>query len=318
MALRKDKVAAALREMKGLCSSPDEPASLPNAINQLADILGDLFDDIALPEPPQIDTGEFGLPEDAPFDFPLGGGDFPPFDPLGGWEGSPPGGGDGFGEDGGDGGEGGGGGGDPCIDAFQKHVTLMGKTVGEISAAEGGIPGIGDVKIQVVVPENQLQLTDCNQKCNDDFGKDIKAIDKQITALLPTIGTVLDGVGSTVTLSSAIVPTPLLNANPAGTINLTGSSNDKIDELKRLKFEQEKLFRECLAECRKEDNKNNVGDEIVAGAAVVDTGEVVSVKNISCEVIEKDTQVVVSGTVWSDPECGEDDLYVIVEACGCD
>ena len=69
MALRKDKVAAALAEMKGICSSPDDPTSLPDALGQLADILGNVFDDIALPELPTIDSGEFSLPEDEPFDF---------------------------------------------------------------------------------------------------------------------------------------------------------------------------------------------------------------------------------------------------------
>ena len=50
MALRKDKVAAALQAMKGICSDPENPTALPEALGQLANILGDVFDDIALPE----------------------------------------------------------------------------------------------------------------------------------------------------------------------------------------------------------------------------------------------------------------------------
>jgi len=146
MALRKDKVAAALREMKGICSSPEDSNSLPNTINQLADILGDLFDDIALPELPQIDSGEFSLPEDAPFNFPTGGGDIPPFDPLGGFEGGSPGGGSKFGpggeSGGGEGGGGGGGGQDP---PFQCLEIFAAKTDAEIPAASGNTPGEGFV-----------------------------------------------------------------------------------------------------------------------------------------------------------------------------
>ena len=164
MALRKDKVAAALREMKGICSSPEDPASLPNTINQLADILGDLFDDIALPELPQIDSGEFSLPEDAPFNFPTGGGDIPPFDPLGGFEGGPPGGGEPFGEDGGGGGGGGGGPDGPCVTATTSHVTFLGKAEEDIPAAKNGNPGVGTVRGQIVEVGDIVQLTECQKK----------------------------------------------------------------------------------------------------------------------------------------------------------
>ena len=92
--------------------------------------------------------------------------------------------------------------------------------------------------------------------------------------------------------------------------------NAKIEELKRIKFEQEKLLKQCLAKCRKEDNKNEVGDEVVAGAKLEDIG-IAEAKNISCEKIESGTQVVVSGTIIEPSGCGEDDLYVMVEACGC-
>ena len=72
-----------------------------------------------------------------------------------------------------------------------------------------------------------------------------------------------------------------------------------------------------MADCRNEDNKNEVGDEIVAGAKLEDIG-IAEAKNISCEKIESGTQVVVSGTIIEPSGCGEDDLYVMVESCGCD
>ena len=285
MALRKDKVAEALRAMKSICSSPNEPTSLPNALNQLADILGNVFDDIALPDLPPLDTGEFSLPEDAPFDFPLGGGGFPGFDQLGGFEGGPPGGGKPLGKDR--------GGQFPpppnCDDvAITEHVTFLAKVTEEIPAAKDGIPGVGDVEVQEIVPENQLKLTECKQKCNDDFAKDISVIDDLIKV-----------------------------SEAAANFGLEDFFNDQVKDLIKQKFEKEKELKQCLAKCRKEDNKNAVGDEVVAGARVEDTGQVLSVKNISCEVIEKDTQVVVSGLMTTPPECGEDDLYVMVEACGC-
>jgi len=314
MVLRKDKIQA-LKD--SLCLDNVDPATR-SALNNLVDNLIPLFEATALPELGDlggIDSGAGINPGDEADMLggtpPLGGGEEMPFDDLGGFEDAPPGGGD-------DQGSGGGGGvGDPCADATSVNVTFLGETTEEIPAAENGIPGIGGVKIQEVVPENQLKLTDCRQKCVDDFGKDIKAIDEQITALQRTIGTVVDGFESTVRLSSKITPTPFLNAGQPGTIKLTGSSSDKIDELRRLKFEQEKLLNQCLAKCRKEDNKNNVGDEIVAGARIKDIG-ITEAKNISCEKIESGTQVIVSGTIIEPPGCGEGDLYVIVEACGCD
>ena len=288
MALRKDKVAEALQAMKGICSSPNDPTSLPDALSQLADILGNVFDDIALPELPQIDSGEFGFPEDAPFDFPLGGGGMPGFDPLGGFEGGPPGGGEEFGP----GGEGGGEQGRPppnCEDDVTiEHVTLLAKVTEEIPAAKDGIPGVGDVEVQEIVPENQLKLTECKQKCNDDFAKDISVIDDLIKV-----------------------------SEAAANFGLEDFFNDQVKDLIKQKFEKEKELKKCLAKCRKEDNKNAVGDEVVAGARIENTGQVFSVKNISCEKIEKDTQVVVSGLVTTPPECGDNDLYVMVEACGC-
>lgn len=287
MALRKDKVAAALQAMKGLCSSPDEPASLPNAINQLADILGDLFDDIALPEPPPIDTGEFGFPEDAPLDFPLGGGDFPPFDPLEGFDGGFPGGGEEFGP----GGEDGGGGGDPCIDAFEKHVTFLAKTTEEIPAAENGNPGEGLVQRQKVVGTNKEQYDECVKDLEEQYRLDIEEAERKIWAQRG--------------LSPGGKPFPGL----LGAAITFDDADEIIDHWRRRIKELGEEYKQAIVDCNFEPSEDGpVNDDDPPRFA----------KNISCEVIEKDTTVVVSGTVWSDPRCGDDDLYVMVESCGCD
>tara|TARA_R110002012_G_scaffold241811_3_gene416112 strand:- start:1521 stop:2423 length:903 start_codon:yes stop_codon:yes gene_type:complete len=300
MALRKDKVAAALQEMKGICSSPEDPASLPNTINQLADILGDLFDDIALPELPQIDSGEFGLPEDAPFDFPLGGGDMPPFDPLGGFEGGPPGGGEEFGPGGEDGG-GGGPVGEQCNDEGSEHVTFLAKTAEEIPAGENGNPGYGLVNELVVVGTNQKQY----DKCVEDLQKQY-------------------GPGSLLDMEEA--ETNLHHAIHAGELEAPdGPAFETEDEavkhwrkrIKELKEEHNQAIADCEFE-PSDDGPEETGNQLIA-------------KNISCEKIEKDTTVVVSGRVnqrvcrdsvgnflRSNPVAGTEDLYVMVESCGCD
>ena len=288
MALRKDKVAAALREMKGICSSPEDPASLPNTINQLADILGNLFDDIALPELPQIDSGEFGFPEDAPFDFPLGGGDMPFFDPLGGLEGGFPGGGEEFGP----GGEGGGGEGFPpppnCNDvATTEHVTFLGKTIEEIPASKNGIPGVGQVEEQQITEQGSPeQIAACKRECARQYQKDIEQLDDNITMYEDRLreGGISD--------------------------QIIDSYNEEIRTLRKQKRELDEPYGECLENCKPEPEE---GDE----DAIHGTGTVLTVYNISCDKIEADKQVVVSGTIVKPRECGYEDLYVMVEACGC-
>jgi hypothetical protein len=301
MALRKDKVAAALREMKGLCTSADEPASLPNAINQLADILGDLFDDIAIDPFPPIDTGEFGFPEDAPFDFPLGGGDVPPFDPGGGFEGSPPGGGDGFGEDGGDGGEGGGGGG--CLPAGieTQHLTYLARAEGEIPAAENENPGIGTANVEVVVRSDPAQVKECKDKCREDHEQDLKDANKHLKTAR---------FGSEDDLPFAAQ----LGGSRAAAI---GIMQDKVQSIKD-------MINKCLIDC--EGTPNPEGPKEVGCPLIV--------QNISCEAIEDGTQIVISGTAEvyvhldaNGRDCtdfckhivpGSEDMYVMVESCGCD
>ena len=188
MALRKDKVAAALREMRGICSDPNNPASLPEVVGQLANILGNVFDDLALPELPQIDSGEFSLPEDAPFDFPLGGGTQRSLDINDGALGRFPGGGQPFGgfDDGGDPGGGGDGQqpelGQGCLEIFTA------KTKTEIPASSDGSPGEGFVIQMALAPktqddkdvENDDDLTtaqdifNCRQKCKQENGNNLE------------------------------------------------------------------------------------------------------------------------------------------------
>ena len=290
MALRKDKVAAALQAMKGICSDPENPTALPEVMGQLADILGDVFDDIALPELPQIDSGEFGFPDDAPFDFPLGGGDFLQFDPLGGFEGGPPGGGEPFGEDGGGGGDGGDFPAPPnCNDvAITEHVTFLGKTMGEIPAAKDGIPGVGQVEEQQITEQGSPEQTAaCKRECARQYQKDIEQLDDNITMYEDRLreGGISD--------------------------QIIDSYNEEIRTLRKQKRELDQPYAECLDNCKPEPEE---GDE----DAIHGTGTVLSVYNISCEKIEADKQVVVSGTIVKPRECGYEDLYVMVESCGCD
>ena len=98
MVLRKDKVASALQAMRGMCSDPTAQNALPDVMGQLANILGDLFDDIALPaldDLPGIDTGQDEPPveEEEELEEPVGEGEPLVFDPRDGFEEPPPGGG---------------------------------------------------------------------------------------------------------------------------------------------------------------------------------------------------------------------------------
>ena len=278
MALRKDKIQA-LKD--SLCLDNVDP-SPRSALNNLVDNLMDLFDDVALPELgglPKINTGEFDFPEDAPFDFPTGGGGPPAFDPLGGFEGGPPGGGEPLG--GGGGGEGGGGGGEgggpqggqsseQCLSIFPA------KTKTEIPAAAEDTPGEGFV-IPVVLtpidpmegwhpplllPENEDPITvqdyeNCRNKCErEHFGV---PIDEVITA----------------------------------------------EDADFLGITQEEGVMSLMVDCLKGCNEDLSLQED-------DNSESMTVYNISCEKIEKGTTVIVSYDTCLDVG------YVLVEACGCD
>ena len=290
MALRKDKIQA-LKD--SLCLDNVDPATR-SALNNLVDNLMDLFGDVALPELgelPGISTGEFGFPEDAPFDFPLGGGGPQGFDPLGGFEGGPPGGGEEFGP----GGEGGGEQGQPPLTCkeLEKHVTFLAKADEEIPAAKNGNPGMGIVKQLVVVPADLAERNKCKEECDERHKEDSKHAREML---------------NDARTNSMFDPPPTFNG-------LTFEGSEPVDFrdiagkhwVKRLS-EIENEYRKCLINC---DNKPDP-------EGPKETGLVFIAQNISCEKIEKDTQVVVSGLMQGDPECGEDDLYVMVEACGCD
>jgi hypothetical protein len=308
MALRKDKVAAALAEMKGICTSADEPASLPNTINQLADILGELFDDISIDPLPPIDTGIDGLPDDDPFDFPTGGGDVPPFDPGGGFDGSPPGGGGEFGEDGGDGGEGGGGGGCLFSHIETQHLTYLARAEGEIPAAENGNPAIGTANVEVVVESDPAQVKECKDKCREDHEQDLKDANKLLKTARFGSEDEVAVVGWDHTPSTEFI---------VGRAATVGAMQDKVQSIKD-------MINKCLTDC--EGTPNPEGPQ-KAGCPLI-------VQNISCEAIEDGTQIVISGTAkvyvyldangdsctdfCADIVPGSEDMYVIVEACGCD
>lgn len=283
MALRKDKIQA-LKD--SLCLDNVDPATR-SALNNLVDNLMDLFGDVALPELgglPEFDTGEFDFPEDAPFDFPLGGGGTPAFDPLGGFEGGPPGGGEEFGPGGEDGGEQGQP--PPTCKELEEHVTFLAKAVEEIPAAENGNPGVGEVVELQVIPADLGKSIACKEECDEKHIKDIKHWRRNLEWAK--------------------------NSNrPGGAYDPEEVDKEEHDELVKNTQEVlsglEKEYRECYKNCDKpsEDGPRETEDVFIA-------------QNISCEKIEKGTQVVVSGLMQGDPECGEDDLYVMVEACGCD
>ena len=277
MALRKDKVAEALRAMKGICSSPNDPTSLPDALGQLADILGNVFDDIALPDLPPISTGEFGFPEDATFDFPLGGGEMMFFDPLDGFGGQPPSGD--FGDPGGGGGEGGpaeeqNAPGDPGC-SVQLFVA---KSVTEIGASENATPGIGYVKIQSLQPE---EISEDEWEDIAWFGLD-KPQDRK---------TEKDFVSCKNKCAEEIFGAELDELGSSGDAEFLGITQEE---------GALSLMKDCLDKCF--DEMTYQDDDSV---------DPIMVQNISCEKIEKDKTLIVS---WD--QC-TNDAYVIVEACGC-
>jgi len=300
MALRKDKVASALQAMKGICSDPDNPTALPEVMGQLANILGDVFDDIALPDPPQLDSGEFGLPEDAPFDFPLGGGDMPFFDPLEGFEGGFPGGGGEFGP-GGDGPDQVWIKGDPCPAETKetRHVTLLAKAEGEIPAAENGNPGEGTAKLLEVVTRNEGEFNQCENDCRSLHEQDLKDAQNLLNNVRFAVRgrDFVDGFGD------------------------LGETRSEAERSVRAKIASiEQLISVCINDCFFDPNPEGPQEA---------NCRPVKVKNISCEKIESGTQIVVSGTAtylvrreengqFCEEGCPYDeDLYVIVESCGC-
>ena len=287
MALRKDKIQA-LKD--SLCLDNVDPATR-SALNNLVDNLMDLFGDVALPELgglPDISNNIDGFPEDAPFDFPLGGGGPQGFDPLDGFGGQPPaefmgspgGGGDGGGGDGG-----GGGGESPCL-----TIVFPAKTKTEITAAEEGSPGVGFVKIQSLQPIEEKDL-DVLDKLNVWKSRDRPA-GLDIKDIVPDES------------DFARCKSECLKEIIGMSDKEIADSQDVLDRLQQWdregRPEQLELLKDCLKDCYSDVK---FGDD--------EETDPIMVQNISCEKIEKDRLVIVS---WD--QC-TNDAYVIVEACGC-
>ena len=290
MVLRKDKVASALQAMRGMCSDPTAQNALPDVMGQLANILGDLFDDIALPaldDLPGIDTGQDEPPveEEEELEEPVGEGEPLFFDPLDGFEEPPPGGGDDQG--------GGGGGGITCSDEGSKHVTFLAKTTEEIPAAENGNPGMGLVQPQALVQTDEEQYDKCVEDITKQYDEDIEEAEVNLQF-----------------------------ARNHGEVTIPFKDDDASAEhwnrrVKELGDEKQQAIVECEFKLS-EDGPEDDGSPLIA-------------QNISCEKIEKDTQVIVSGrvneyvcrdafgtAVSSSPIPGTENLFITVEACGCD
>ena len=278
MALRKDKIQA-LKD--SLCLDNVDP-STRSALNNLVDNLMDLFDDVALPEVgefPGIDAGDFSLPEDAPFDFPTGGGEPPFFDPLDGFGGPPP--GQGMGGPGGPG--------DPGPEnqpgrdaeggqcSVQMFVAKVVSTVYGANERDEGITlGLGLVEI--------LHHQPVENEDNEDDDDDIEGTDEEE--------------------EDEITVDDYMSCREECRKEFWEDENDD-DEF----FDDDVIdgavleeYASCLTKC--EEGKWSLQPH--------DPPRYLEVKNISCEKIEKDKTVLVSFD-----NCDLYG-YVIVEACGCD
>ena len=289
MALRRDQIQA-LKD--SLCLDNVDPATR-SALNNLVDNLIPLFESAAIPELGDLEGISSGAdinPGDEADMLggtpPLGGGEEMPFDDLGGFEDPPPGGGDDQG--------GGGGGGITCIDEGSEHVTFLAKTTEEIPAGENGNPGHGLVQPQALVQTDEEQYDKCVEDITKQYDEDIREAEVN-----------------------------LMFARDRGEVTIPFKDADASAEhwnkrIKELRDEKQQAIVECEFKLS-EDGPEDDGPSLIA-------------QNISCEKIEKDTTVVVSGrvnqyvcrentsgTVLSrSPIPGTENLYVIVEACGCD
>tara|TARA_R100001082_G_scaffold88349_1_gene54740 strand:- start:1257 stop:2117 length:861 start_codon:yes stop_codon:yes gene_type:complete len=283
MALRKDKIQA-LKD--SLCLDNVDP-STRSALNNLVDNLIPLFEATALPELEGINTGQDELPVEEEPEMPIGEGEPLFFDPLDGFEDAPPGGGDDQG--GGDEGEG-----DPCENAQLTHVTFLAKTLDEIPAAENGNPGIGKVEELVVVQADLADRNKCKEECNERHKEDLKHAREM-----------LDDAKTSATFD----PITILDAE-TGVFKKVDIRDEAVQHWVNRLSEIEQEYQDCVINC---DDKPDADGPKKTGAVFI-------AQNISCEKIEKDTTVVVSGTVVSPrelAECGEDNLFITVEVCGC-
>ena len=292
MALRKDKIQA-LKD--SLCLDNVDP-STRSALNNLVDNLIALFEATALPELPELEglnTGQDELPVEEEPEVPVGEGEPLFFDPLDGFEGAPPGGGDDQG--------GGDGGGITCSDEGPEHVTFLATTMEEIPAAKNGIPGQGPVEKQQISEQGgDAQIESCRRECARQYQEDVEHLDNNIRIYEDRLR---EGG-----ISNQIIDV----------------YNEEIRTLRKQRRELSKPYDECLKNC--EPDNDTKPEDVIHGSGYVFTAQ-----NISCEKIEKDTQVIVSGkvneyvcrdalgtAVSSSPIPGTEDLYITVESCGCD
>ena len=294
MALRKDQIQA-LKD--SLCLDNVEPATR-SALNNLVDNLIPLFEATALPELGDlggINSGAGINPGDEADMLggtpPLGEGEEMPFDPLGGFEDAPPGGGDNQG----------GGGGITCNDEGSKHVTFLATTMEEIPAAKNGIPGQGPVEEQQISEQGgDAQIEACRRECEKQYQEDVEHLDNNIRIYEDRLreGGISD--------------------------QIIDVYNEEIRTLRKQRRELSKPYDECLKNC--EPDNDTKPEDVIHGSGYVFTAQ-----NISCEKIEKDTQVIVSGrvneyvcrdafgtAVSSSPIPGTENVFITVESCGCD
>tara|TARA_Y100000593_G_scaffold89642_1_gene174312 strand:+ start:1269 stop:2147 length:879 start_codon:yes stop_codon:yes gene_type:complete len=291
MALRKDKIQSL---KNSLCLDNVDPATA-SALNNLVDNLTDLFGDLAAPEFPNFGSNLGDLPGLAPFDFPLGAGSQPDIlgVPGGGGENlieAPPGGGGGGGGGGGNGDGGGGGGGDgsgeqppPCV-VCEHELPGLPETTILLGAASGDIPGADE---ETGEPGIGLLSVD---ELTPPEGEDEK-YKKCVNDCFEEYRDDIEG------LRELLATEGLLEAQRN---SLKNNLSEKMAEL-----------RLCVSKCEKRTPSP--------------TGETLIVKNISCEKIEADTRIIAGGVVCYDISAGDcrivpggEDLWVLVEACGCD
>ena len=295
MALRKDQIQA-LKD--SLCLDNVDPATR-SALNNLVDSMIPLFEATALPELPElegINTGQDELPveEEEELEEPLGLGLPEFYDPLDGFEDAPPGGGDDQ------------GGGD-AVCAFaeteERHHTFLATAKTEISAADdNGNPGTGTVTLMVVEEMNAKQREECLEKCKQNHEQDRKEAEEKLRII--RFATKDD-------LPSKGWDHPELGGSRSAAIK---TWQDKVANIRA-------LIANCYLKCAREPNPEGPQE----------TEYEVEAQNISCEAIDKGTTVVVSGTIEHEvyrlpdgERCderfipGTENLYVIVESCGCD
>ena len=273
-----------------LCLDNVDP-STRSALNNLVDNLIPLFEATALPELPELEGLNTGQDE-------------PPVEeeeeleePVG--EGEPlffdP--LDGFEDPPPGGGDDQGGGGDEiCLpsdlpEIEERHRTFLAKTTEEIPAAENGNPGRGLVQPQKLVQTDKEQYDKCVKDITKQYKEDIREAEVN-----------------------------LMFARDRGEVTIPFKDDDaSAEHWNRRIRELEEEKQQAIVECKfklSEDGPEDDGLPLIA-------------QNISCEKIEKDKTVVVSGVVETeiyrlsdgsicDEKFIKGNLFITVESCGCD